>query len=268
MKSKLTVITLYIAFVFIITTSLFSCIPAKKINYLQDKSDYSSINDSLPTPKYKIRPGDNLYIKLSSLDPETELILEPGSRNIKSQNESEKKYKDIYLVNSKGFIDIPQVGDIYVKDFDLEEIKDTIDYSISKYFKQINVQVRLADAYVTILGEVNVPGRYLIQYDDKITFFDLLGMARDLTKYANRKNLKLVRKTGEKTEIFHIDLTDKKILEKEYFYLMPNDIIYVEQLNAVFWDKSTFPFFSSLSVVLATTSSVLVIFTYLKALQP
>ena len=260
-------IIIYTSF-FIIVTSIFSCIPARKINYLQEKSGYTASADSITIPQYKVRPGDNIYIKLSSLDPETAQILEPTGQNMSSQNESEKKYKDVYNIDTNGYIDIHQIGNIYVKDLTLRQIKDTVDYSISKYFKQINVQVRLADAFITILGEVKKPGRYIIHYDDKITFFDLLGLAGDLTKHANRKDLKLVRKNAGKTEIINIDLTDKKILEEEYFYLMPNDIIYVEQLNAVFWDKSTFPFFSSLSVVLATTSSVLVIFTYLKALQP
>ena len=263
MKYKQIKIIPYTAFLLMIAFSLSSCITTKKINYLQEKSDFISTNDSVQIPQYKIRPGDNLYIKLSSLDPETALVLEPATQGVNSQNESDRKYKDIYNVNNEGYVDIPQVGDIYVKDLNLEQIKDSVDYSISKYFKQINVQVRLADAYITILGEVNNPGRYLIDYDDKITVFDLLGLAGDLTKYANRANLKLVRTNGEKKELNHIDLTDNKILEDEFFYLMPNDIIYVEQLNAAFWDKSTFPFFSSLSVVLSTTTSILVILTYL-----
>ena len=263
MKYKQIKIKPFTAFLIGIIFSLSSCITTKKINYLQEKSDHIATTDSVNIPQYKIRPGDNLYIKLSSLDPETALVLEPATQRVNSQNESERKYKDIYNVNNEGYVDIPQAGEIYVKDLTLEQIKDSVSFSISKYYKQINVQIRLADAYITILGEVNRPGRYLINFDDKISVFDLLGLAGDLTKYANRTNLKLVRKIGDKKDLQHIDLTDNKILEDESFYLMPNDIIYVEQLNAAFWDKSTFPFFSSLSVVLSTTTSILVILTYL-----
>ncbi len=254
---------LSIFLILIILSCMVSCIPAKKINYLQEKSGRTGETIFSPElQQYKVQSGDNLYISFSSLDPETALILEPGKTN-NVQNEGGRKYKDIYIVDSKGYVDIPQIGKVYINDLNLEEITDTIDYSISKYFKQINVQVRLADAYITIIGEVNRPGRYKIEFDDKITVFDLVGTAGDLTIHANRTEIKLVRRDGKNTKIHHINLTDKNILGKEHFYLMPNDIIYVEQLDAVFLDKKSFPFFSSLSVILSTTTSILVILTYL-----
>jgi polysaccharide biosynthesis/export protein len=252
-------------FLSMVAMGMLSCITAKKINYIQETAGVDTTRYSAEIPQYKVQADDNLYIKFSSLDPATAQILEPEAAwSVNSQNEYERKYKDVYKVSTKGYIDIPPVGDIYVKGLNLEEIQDTIDYSVSKYFSQINVQVRLADAYVTILGEVKKPGRYPINFDDKITVFDFLGSAGDLTGHANRSDIQLIRKNGENAEILHIDLTDSDILENEFFYLMPNDIIYVKRLSAVFWDKSSFPFFTTLSVVLSTTAAILVILTYKK----
>ncbi|MEN8123297.1 MAG: polysaccharide biosynthesis/export family protein [Bacteroidota bacterium] len=254
---------LIFGFVILIAISS-SCIPAKRVKYLQsgktEKAKSSYINKQI---EYKVQPGDNLYIKLSSLEPEINLILTPSTQTYTSQGAS-AKYKDIYYINTEGFIKLPQINKVYVKGYTLDQVKDTLELKIDSYLKQISVDVRLADNFVTILGEVNKPGRYLIDFKEKISVFELVGMAGDLKYEANRSRIKLLRKNGENIDVSYINMLDSEVLENEYYYLSPNDIVYIEPLNAVFWDKKTMPFSTTLALILSVTTSILVIISYIK----
>jgi polysaccharide biosynthesis/export protein len=213
--------------------------------------------------EYHVQGGDNLYIKLSSTEDLTNQVLTYGNNGNISQG-LESKYKDVYLVNSEGYIQLPQMDKIMVEGKSLEQIQDTINLCIQRFYSQTSCQVRLADNYVTILGDVNKPGRYLVDFKDKISIFELLGMAGDLSFEAKRNNIKLIRKMGLETEVRELDLTKRKILESNYYYLMPNDVIYVEPLKAISWHTRSFPFATSLALILSTTTSLLVIISYLK----
>ncbi len=250
---------------FVIVITLFSsCIPAKRVKYLQtDKTEKEKSSFNNKPIDYKVQFGDNLYIKFSSLEPEINLILTPNIQAYTSQG-AFTKYQDIYYINPQGYIDLPQLKKVYVNGYSLEQIKDTLGYKIAKYFKEIDIDVRLTDNYVTILGEVNSPGRYLLDFNDKITIFELLGMAGDLKYEANRSIVKLLRKNGDNIDVIYINLLDSKILEDEYYYLLPNDIVYVEPLKAVFWGRETMPFSTTLALILSVTTSILVIISYLK----
>ncbi len=248
----------------LVITIFSSCISSKEVKYLQNDETKEVKTSYINKPAdYKIQFGDNLYIKLSSLEPEVNLILTPNTQTNVSQG-AYAKYKDIYYVNTEGYIVLAQLEKVYVKGYSLEQVRDTLEHKISIFFDRISVDVRLAENYVTILGEVNKPGRYLVDFNDKISVFELIGMAGDLNYEANRSIVKLLRKNNDHIDVSYINLLDADILGNEYYYLLPNDIIYVEPLKAVFWDEKTMPFTSTLALILSVTTSILVIIAYLK----
>jgi len=251
---------LYLTLIFLLS----SCIPAKKVRYLQTEDNESQkLTFVDPASSYKIQKGDNLYIKFTSPEPDINLLLSSDINNNFTQGQV-TKYRDVYIVDSKGSINLPQLKPLFVEGYSLEQIKDTLRKSINLYYQNINIDVRLADNYVTILGEVKKPGRYMIDFRDKITIFELIGMAGDLNYEAKRSRVKLIRKENEKLNVYYINLLDIKILENTNYYIYPNDIIYIEPLNAVFWDRKTMPFATTLALILSTTTSILVIISYLK----
>ncbi len=83
---------------------------------------------------------------------------------------------------------------------------------------------------LSLVGEVNKPGQYKI-YQDKINIFEMIAMAGDLSVYAKRDDVVLVRKTETGSQIHHIDLLDEELLESEFYYLMPDDIIYIKPVK-------------------------------------
>ncbi|NJO02073.1 MAG: hypothetical protein HC880_10590 [Bacteroidia bacterium] len=82
-----------------------------------------------------------------------------------------------------------------------------------------------------MLGEVNRPGHYPI-FNDQVTLFEALSLAGDLKEFANARQIKLIRQKPEGVAVVLLDITDDDILMSPYYYLLPNDILYVEPLKA------------------------------------
>ena len=202
-------------------------------------------------------------MKSSSLEPVSNEVLAVGTSQSSLQGLS-AKYKDVYQVDSLGYIRVPQLNKIYVKGLTVMQLKDSLEIRMKHFFQDVIVQVRLADNYVTILGNVNRPGRYSVDFREQISIFELLGIAGDLNIEANRKAIKLVRNAENETEIVELDLTKRDIIESEYYYLQPNDIVYVEPLKAMSWHQRRYPFTTTLTLVLSTAASVLVLISYFK----
>ena len=240
-----------------------SCISSSKIKYIQAEKSMDKAKFKIQQTDYHVQIGDNLYIKLSSIEPVANEALSQDVGSINTQG-LDAKYKDVYMVDNRGFIKLPQFNKLKVDTLTLEQIKDSVDLNIQKFYPQANCQVRLANNYVSILGDVNKPGRYIIDFSDKINIFELISMAGDLTFEANRNSVKLIRKKGGETEIIPLDLTKREIIESEYYYLLPNDVIYVEPLKAVSWHIRNIPVATTLSLLLSTTTAILVILSYIK----
>lgn len=214
--------------------SLTSCYYNKKLVYLQDRGVLSrtgSIENK--TAEYRIKPNDVLSIKVkSATDPLVSDIfnIAPGQGSWFSGSPG-SLYLEGYSVNSEGQITLPIIGVLTVKDMKLDEIQDLVQKSVQKYLNNATVLIKLVSFKITVLGEVNTPGYHFV-YNNQATVLEAIGIAGDLTKYGNRKNIKLIRQTNGKPKVVLLDLTDAALLGSEYYYLMPNDVLYVEPLKA------------------------------------
>jgi polysaccharide export outer membrane protein len=259
MKQKLPLTGYFLFSVLVLS----SCITSSKTRYLQSEKGAAKSSYTNERINYQVQEGDNLYIKFSSTEPVTEQYLSLEAGRTLSQG-IEARFKDVYLVDNKGFVKIPQLDKIKVAGLSLNNIRDSIDLKIQRFYPQTTSQVRLADNFVTIIGDVKQPGRYQLDFSDNIDLFELIGMAGDLTYEANRNSVKLIRKKGIETEIISLDLTKRNILENQYYQILPNDIVYIEPLKAVSWHQRSFPFATSLALLLSTTTTILVIISYFK----
>ncbi len=96
--------------------------------------------------------------------------------------------------------------------------------------KNLLVIVKMVNFKITILGEAKVPGQLLI-YQNKINIFEAISMAGDLTDFANRNKVALIRQVKGGSKIYYLDLTSDKLLSSELYYLAPNDILYISPLR-------------------------------------
>lgn len=239
------------------------CVPQKKIKYFQSIAGKENINqfEFAPRPDYKVKVGDNLYIKVQSLDEKTYKFFnyDDANRYGTTAYTEASIYLSSYTVNDSGYIQFPFVGKIQVEGLTVEQIKYKLQDIIDQYLIETTVVVKLVNFKITILGEVKNPGTYLI-YQEKINMFEALSKAGDLTVFSNKNKVVLVRQTQKGAELHRISLTHKDFLESPYFYLLPNDIIYVEPLRGKQFAFADFPY----TLLFSTITTTLLILNYFK----
>lgn len=228
--------------------ALSSCSSSKQVVYFQDlKPGETEIK--LPEVKaITVRPEDKISIIVNSRDPQlTDLFNLPFvSRQLGQTLRSGSTYAgsnqgvSVYTVDSDGKIDFPVLGKIHVAGMKREEIAEHIKGELIKenLVKDPVVTVEFANLCISVLGEVNNPGRFSIDRD-RLTILDALSMAGDLTIYGNRYKVIVLRQEGDTQRVYGIDLTSgNHIYSSPAYYLQQNDVVYVEP-NAVKARQST-----------------------------
>ncbi len=242
---------------------LASCIPQKKMLYLQAKTDSDTLSSFKNERKidYRIQPGDNLYVRVVSLDEQTTTLLNPlGSTSSSTTLSSDASvYLNSYTVNEAGYLDFPMTGEIFVKNMNVEEMKEALYEELREYLKEFVVIVKLVNFNITLLGEVNRPGQYKI-YQNNINLFEAVSMSGDLTDFANRSTVAIIRQTKTGSKVAYVDMTKRDILMSDYYYLKPNDIVYVTPVKGKQFTFAEFPY----GVVFGFISSTILLLNYLK----
>lgn len=235
-----------------IATLMTSCVSHKKVLMLQNEVMLDSVASveyfNKRSFSYKVQPGDNLYIRVSSMDKNFSAFFNQtnaggtfttGSTQNAAGNAS--VYLNGFTVSDEGVIDFPYAGKIYVKDLTVDEIQQKIQTIIEEYQKETIVYVKLGLFNLTILGEVNKPGQYQV-YQSDINLFQALALAGNTTDFANRKDVKIVHQTTDGSQVVRVNINDADILSNPNYYLKPNDIIYVEPMSMKRWGFTSVPY--------------------------
>ena len=210
-----------------------SCVNTKSATYFVDQGDADLLASNLG-PKAKIQSGDLLSISVSSLSSQAtnsfNMANVVGSIN---GNYSTAIQTSGYLVSREGFIKLPYLGDVQAGDLSDRELEEKITNGILSNKLMIDpiVTVRHLNFKVTVLGEVGHPLVINVP-NEKISILEAIGMAGDLTIYAKRDNVLLIREEDGKKVTRRLNLNSNKILTSPYYYLKTNDVIYVEPNKA------------------------------------
>lgn len=221
---------------------LTSCIPTKDLTYLQQKESESpekaiAVIESKP---YRLQTNDILSINLKAIDPKLVAIfnVNANANDNMLQNSESGLYFNGFRVDDHGNIRIPILGEINVLGYTLEEVRLKIEKQLlEEYFnKEANlfVNVKLSGFRYTINGEVNSTGTKTL-FQDTVNILEAIANAGDITIVGNRKEVTIMRKTPTGVEMHDLDLTDRKVINSPYYYLQPNDYIYVKPLRQKSW---------------------------------
>ena len=232
--------TKFIVLLALLSAMLASCVTARKVNYMQapDKQ-IPSYADTLSFEDYELRMGDRLYVYVYSLDENVSKMYNAGGTgsNIRQQmsvgtmSGSYDLYT--YLVDDNGEIDFPTVGKVYVRGLTTRDVKHKLEEELGKLLQEIpgystvSVEVNIVNRSFSIIGAQS--GRYAIN-KEKMTIFEALAMAGDLGEFNSRKEIKLVREKEGVTTIKTFDVRSEDIVNSEFYYIEPNDIIYIRQI--------------------------------------
>jgi polysaccharide export outer membrane protein len=230
-------ITIY----FLILVGLFftSCVPTKDLIYLQnkDKSEVNTPVNQVVTKPYRIQSNDILVISIKAIDQKLVQMFNISVQEGSTQTE-QGAYFEGYGVDDHGNIRVPVLGEINVLGFTTDEIRIKIEtLLLAEYFNKeanIFVNVKLAGFRYTINGEIGSPGPKVL-YRDKVSILEAIAHSGDIATTGDRKKVVVMRQFPQGTEMHNIDLTDINAMQSPYYYLQPNDFIYIKPLKQKTW---------------------------------
>lgn len=196
-----------------------SCISSKNLTYFNNLPDSVSIKlAAIQAPSALIQTNDIIDISIGGENEKTVEYINnyfTGGKSIQA------------IVDLEGNIELPKIGKLHVAGLSREAANDSISNAYKEYLVNPIVQVRFGDFSYTIMGEVKSPGQFTIPRE-KVSIFEAIGRAGDLTDYARRDDIKIIREVNGKREVVSVNLNDKEILNSPDYYIHRYDVIYVE----------------------------------------
>jgi len=241
-----------------------SCVTHKNLTYLQYSGKYDnalmSVNDARITvtpADYKLMPYDILYISVVTPDPQWSTLFNTVPVGTGGTLTEQSAALLGYPIDKNGDINLPFIGKLQVGGKTLSETKVIVDSTLKNYVTDASITVRMVNNFVSIIGEVNLPGRFPLT-KDRINVFEALSMAGDLKDYSNRQKVQLIRPSQSGPVVKEFSLTDRSILSSELYYVMPNDIIYAQPRKGRGFQMNS----SIYSAILSSITTFLVIFSF------
>lgn len=239
-----------------------ACTSYKQVPYMQNSNELATIEQANSVYEAKIQPNDLLsIIVVSSKEPISSAIynltvslpfFENGVLN------SQPTYQD-YLVDTDGNITFPTLGKLHVAGLTRTELENLILEKIKGAFVEAPiVTVRFVDFRISVLGEVQAPGTYAV-HNENINIFQALALAKDMTIYGMRENVKVIREDSNgKTIVHELNLNDANIVNSPFYHLQQNDVVYVTPNKAKAKGSdvgsTTSLWFSATSILISLTS--------------
>jgi polysaccharide export outer membrane protein len=230
---------LFIGFLF--TMVLSSCIPHKDLVYYQNKE--TATKDTLQNliskqQPYRVQINDILNIRVKALDQNNVAIFNPtGDTNLNATS-AERAYFDGFTVDLHGNIRIPALGELNVLGYTTEEIQNMIEKQLlEEQFKEtanIFVTVKLAGLRFTASGEIGSPGTRTL-FQERVNIYEAIANVGEIPVTGDKKDVMIIRQYPQGQQIHHLDLTDINVMNSPYYYIQPNDVIYVKPLKQKTW---------------------------------
>jgi polysaccharide export outer membrane protein len=211
---------------------------------------------------YRLQPRDIISVKVKTLDTESSEYFNTDNGNAFNMLNPASIYLSGYSLDDNGNITLPELGALKVGGLTVIEAQKKIQESLSTYLNKATILVKLVSFRITVLGEVRSPGQYFV-YNDQVTLLEGLGMAGDLTEFGNRENITLIRQNGDNLGGVRLNLKETDILSSKFYYLQPNDVLYVQPLK-VKNTRGNLNTLGVLGVILGATASALFIYNSLK----
>jgi len=208
---------------------------------------------------YKVKKKDILFIDIRSSNTIINQLFKSGENINRTLSTPSDLYINGYTVDQNGFIELPLIKKVFVEGKTFEEIKQEIQNKLlEKHFKSLEnifIKIKLSGIPYTILGEVNHPKTGVL-FKERATILDVIGDAQDLNLTANRNQVVIMRYENGKLIKKELDLTDAETINSPYFYVRPNDIIYIPPLKQKTWGTGT-----TLQQTISTTITALSLIT-------
>jgi polysaccharide export outer membrane protein len=262
---------------FLLVTSINSCVSNEKIIYMQKPlKNVPLYTEGAMTPtkaeEYLLQFNDVIDIQITTTSPELNSLFmmnssSPNSNQAASQgimNGGDVFFINGYTLDNLGEVELPLLGRISLLGLTVEAAKKVIETKLLNYVKddEYFIRVRLGGIRFSTLGEFRLTGIHTI-LANQINIFQAIAQAGDLTEIAKRNELVVIRQYPEGTKSFRVNLNDERILESEFFYIRPNDLLYAEPMKIRELGTGT-TFVQTFALAVSTLSAVLLVLNAVK----
>lgn len=234
---------------------LSSCVTTHHTNYLQAPKNFiPAYKDSISYEDYKLKIGDRLFIQVYSMDDKTNALFN-GTANSNMQVFSSSGSNDnidlyTYVIQTNGMIHFPLIGNVKLEGVTTREAKKVLENVIRPILKINSVDVRMVGRTFSIIGS-GKSGKFSFP-KEKVNVFQAIALAGDFGFYADRSKIRILRETDKGTQIKTFDIRSVNIINSEFYYLEPNDVIFIQPMNQQFFGVANL--WSTISTVLATAT--------------
>lgn len=221
---------------FLMALVLAGCVGNEKIVLLQDKKaqvPWEALVDSSWTakaPTFSIRPGDVLMVTVGHTQVVEETMGQATSQSMDLYRSVRHPYLIGHTVADDGTVNVPGLGPVRVEGMSILDAEKAIQEKADSFYSDATVKVVMLNFDISVMGEVNRPGRYPV-YNNQVNVLEGLALANDLTVLADRSRIRVLRSRNGTNHLYHLDLNDQNILANPYFYLQPNDVVIVDPLK-------------------------------------
>lgn len=232
--------------ILLVSLLLSSCVTSRKVNMMQEpgKNGVPHYADTLSYEDYEIRIGDRLYVYVYSVDERVSRMFNPQGSGVSAAQMRQQMTNGYvsgsynlytYLVEADGTIDFPMLGHIEVRGKTTREVKQLIENDLNVYikgygeYKMTSVEVNVVQRSFSVISDRG-SGVFSLQ-KEKVTIFEALAMAGDIGDFGDRSKVRIVREKEGKTEVMTVDVRSKDIINSEFYYIEPNDVIYIQKIK-------------------------------------
>ncbi len=241
-----------ILFVGLVAVLMSSCYSHRVIGYLQEptKQNKLPVYDSVAYEPYRIRVNDEIIYRLITMDETMSKML--GTNNVSAYGQ----YANSYRVHEDGTVDLPFLHPVKVQGLTEVEAQDTLKAAFREIIPDADVTIALYNKYFSVVGDAH-SGQFYI-YKEKMNIFQALAMTGDVMNSGDRRHIRIIRPrdNGQEPEILEFDMRTNSIIDSKYYYVYPNDVIYVARTKNSFYTVPNYSGFIGLitsSVALLTT---------------
>ena len=236
----------------ILMLSMTSCYGYRQVGLLQEREDLPQYESADYEP-YRLQVNDEIIYRVVTMD---ETIAKTLSANMQGAGQ----YANSYRIYSDGTVDIPFLAPVKLVGLTELEAQDTLRKAFREIIPDADVKLSMYNKTFTVLGDAH-SGRYSIT-KERMTIFQALAMTGDLMNSGDRRHVRIIRPRGNgEPEVLEFDIRTNSIIDSKYYYVYPNDLIYVSRDEGSFYKQTSYSGF--LALITSSVSLLITVLNYI-----
>ncbi len=233
-------------------STLTGCYGYRQVGLLQERDDLPQYDSAAYKP-YRLQVNDEIIYRVVTMD-------ETIAKTLSSNGNNVGQYANSYRIYSDGTVDIPFLPPVKLAGLTELEAQDTLRKAFREIIPDADVKLAMYNKRFTVMGDAN-SGIYNI-YKERMTIFQALAMSGDLMNSGDRRHVRIIRPQGSgEPEVLEFDIRTNSIIDSEYYYVYPNDLIYVSRDSGSFYKQSSYSGF--LALITSSVSLLITVLNYI-----